>query len=163
MNPTLAADAAKLMPAREVEVGSLFYLVRAGRIGEVCMRVKFNNIPLLAMFEGASRFSIDEIAPRDHAIPIDSASLQFRLSNSQPDASDTSTPGHLIISETGACMTVRLAGFGDSYQNMLLSFSDGILQNDFPSTLCAVENWQLISRAADGIETLLFDTVVPDD
>jgi hypothetical protein len=157
MNPPLAATA-KLVQAQDIEVGSLFYLVRVGRIRGICMRVKLRDIPLFVMLEGGARFCVDEIAPSHYAIPIDSGSLQFRVGNSQPDVPDSSNPGCLVISETGPCMAVRLNSFGGAHRIMLLSFSDGILQSDFPSTECAVEAWQLIHRAADGSETLIFDT-----
>jgi hypothetical protein len=156
MNPTFAIDAAKLMAARDIPVGTLFCLVRANRMRGLCLRAKVSEVPMFLPLGGADRFSLDQVAPQHYGVGVETGPLHFRLSDSQPDAPDESKPGCLIISETGVFMTVRLDGAGGSYQTLLLGLSDGILQKDFPSTYCAVENWQMISRAANGVEKPLF-------
>jgi len=156
MNPTFAIEGAKLVSARDVPVGSLFCLVREKRVCGLCMRVRFEKTQLFLSLDGDHRFNLDEIASTHYGLQVEAGSLRFRLGDPRTDESEEPEEGLLIISETGAFMTVRLDGLGNTYQILLLNLSDGILQREYPPAYCALENWQMISRAANGGEKLLF-------
>jgi len=120
------------------------------------MRVQLNNIPAFIRLSGEDRFKIDQANEHDLAILLGNGSLHFRPNERQPADSDVGEPGCLVITNNGTGMTVRLDGHAGAYTSYWCQLSDGVLQEGIPGSGCAVDNWQLIFRALDGRDIVLF-------
>jgi hypothetical protein len=156
MYPSIAIADLKVVPVVELQAGSLFYLVRSGKLRALCMRATLDKVQAFAKLAGEDPFGLYEIRTTDHkAIPLHSHPLCIRIGQRQPDDPNADNPGNLMISADVATVTVRLDGYGGSSQLFGLRLSDGILVRDWSHPACAIANWQLVSRQENGSETVL--------
>lgn len=156
MNLPFAIADLKLIPVSSLQAGSLFYLVREAKLATLCMRSALGEVPMFATLDGESPFALHEVGRAARVcLRIPTNPLQIRIGQHQPGAPDQDKPGSLVIASDGPVVTVRLDGYAGSCQLYGMRLSNGALIQDGPDTHCCVENWQLVSRAENGSETVL--------
>lgn len=163
MHALFAIEDLKVVPAVSLDAGSLFYLVRSGKLRALCMRAVLDEVPMFAKLLGEDPFALYELERTQHqAIPLARGPLQIRLGPRNTEEPDAEKPGTLIISEGAPAATVRLDGYGGSFQNFGMRMSDGSLMRDLPDQSFCLGNWQLVSRDESGAETVLVTVGVVD-